>query len=213
MRSLLIYMLCSMSIATSSAQTFSEWFQQKEMQEKYLVQQLIGLEVYANYLKKGYQTIDKSAKTISSIKNGDFQLHELFFDSQRFLNPNMSRQVDGLEIQPLQRIIHQYIDRTDDFNVKDRTIGLQERTYFRKVLKNVRIKERQLANYYDDLAKDNNLEMSDEPRLERLKNLKMKYLSIYEFVRYFEIEVKGCAQQLKNKQREISNSKKLLGLK
>jgi hypothetical protein len=213
MKSLIIYMLCSMSILTTNAQTFNEWFRQKETQEKYLVQQLIGLEVYANYLKKGYQAIDKGSKTINKIKNGDFTLHDLFFESQKSLNSNMLKQVDGLNIGSLKSLIHQRIHILDHFTAKDQLIDVQQKTSIKKILKKVRDDEIQLSNRYDELTKDNQLALDDDHRLERIKDLKMDYASLYGFIRYFEIQVKSYSDQIKNEQNDLSSSKKLLGIK
>ena len=38
----------------SQAQTFNEWFRQKATQKKYLIQQIAALQVYLDYVQKGY---------------------------------------------------------------------------------------------------------------------------------------------------------------
>jgi hypothetical protein len=206
-------MLCLLSIQTSFAQTFNEWFRQKKTQEEYLIQQLIGLEVYTNYLKKGYQAIDKGSKTIKRIKNGDFTLHDLFFESQKSLNSNMLKQVDGMDIGSLKSLIYQRIHLLDNFAAKNQIINVQQKTYFNKVFKKVRDEEIQLSNRYDELTKDDYLSLDDEHRLERIKDLKMDYASLYGFIRYFEIQVKSYSNQIKDEQIDLSSSKKLLGIK
>ena len=78
MKNIMIYFFCLLNITALKAQTFSEWFRQKKTQEKYLIQQIAGLEVYAGYLKKGYKIFDTGSKTISKIKSGDLNMHQLF---------------------------------------------------------------------------------------------------------------------------------------
>src|SRR5690606_38045577 len=80
---LLLFMVSLMTVTTTWAQspTFNEWFRQKKTQRKYLVKQIAALKVYLEYLKKGYEIVDKGLTTIGEIKNGTFSLDKDYFNS------------------------------------------------------------------------------------------------------------------------------------
>src|SRR5690242_14181300 len=61
------------------AQTFEEWFKQKETQIKYLVEQIIALKAYGEVMVKGYDIANKGLTNISGIKAGDYQQHSNYF--------------------------------------------------------------------------------------------------------------------------------------
>ena len=71
------------------AQTFQEWFQQKKTQKKYLLQQIVALQVYLGYLKEGYKIVNRGLTTIHHLKNGEVNLHRDFFGSLKGVNPRI----------------------------------------------------------------------------------------------------------------------------
>src|SRR5882672_6465398 len=75
----------------SFGQTFEEWAQQKKTQKKYLLQQIAALQVYIGYAKKGYNVVNNGLTTIRNIKNGDFNLHQNFFESLKQVNPKIRK--------------------------------------------------------------------------------------------------------------------------
>ena len=79
-----------------------EWFQQKETQKKYLLQQIAALEIYYDYAKKGYDIASKELGIIRQIKDGDFNLHRDFFNALQRVNPaiaNWSRVGEIINLQ------------------------------------------------------------------------------------------------------------------
>ena len=74
--------LCAiMCMSSAKSQTWDEWFQQKKTKLKYIAQQIAAFEVYAGYLKKGYEIVDEGWNTVNDIKHGDFDLHNNYFTS------------------------------------------------------------------------------------------------------------------------------------
>src|SRR5689334_12735435 len=57
------------------------FFTQKKTKLKYIAQQIALFEVYAGYLKKGYNIAQDGLKVITDIKHGDFDLHNEYFNS------------------------------------------------------------------------------------------------------------------------------------
>src|SRR5690349_4506528 len=101
----ILFSLCS----SLCAQTYDEWFHQKKTQIKYWMEQIAAYQVYAGYLQKGYNVARKGLNTISSLKNGEFNLHQAFFSSLSKINPAIQHYSRIADIITLQAdIIEQY---------------------------------------------------------------------------------------------------------
>ena len=59
MKKLLSVSILIMCFNLCHAQTWAEWFQQKQTQKKYLIEQIAALQVYLGYAKKGYDIASK----------------------------------------------------------------------------------------------------------------------------------------------------------
>lgn len=75
--------------STLKAQTYDEFFRQKKTQQKYLIQQLLALKVYAGYLQQGYTLVKDGLQTVNDLKNGVFHLQETFLSSHKSVNPKV----------------------------------------------------------------------------------------------------------------------------
>jgi hypothetical protein len=58
------------------AQTWDEWFKQKQTGIKYLAEQVAALRMYGSTVKKGYDLVNGGLKDIGRLKKGDLQLHQ-----------------------------------------------------------------------------------------------------------------------------------------
>ncbi|GGF44152.1 hypothetical protein [Echinicola rosea] len=83
---LVLWLLLS---AKLSAQTFNEWFRQKRTQERYLVEQIAALKVYAGTAWKGYQVARSGLNTISRIREGKFNLFEEWLAAMDGISPEV----------------------------------------------------------------------------------------------------------------------------
>ncbi len=212
MKYLIIIIFCSINIAVSQAQTFNEWFRQKKTQEKYLIQQIAGLRVYAGYMKKGYEVFDRGSKTISKIKKGDFNMHNVFFNDKIKLNPNLSKAVENLGIEQLHTAINSTGNQLKKFVSKTLYFSNKQRAYFNSVIGNTDREADELFANYKELITKNELSMDDDERLQRLTDLKKEYLSLYQFINLFDNQIRGYSQQLKSEQNDVSTTKSILGL-
>lgn len=201
-----------MNIAVTQAQTFSEWFRQKKTQEKYLIQQIAGLRVYAGYMKKGYEVFDKGSKTISKIKKGDFNMHDVFFNDKIKLNPNLSKAVENLGIEQLHTAIKSKGNDSKKFVSKISDFSNKQKAYFSSVIGNTEKETDELFSNYKELITKNELSMNDDERLKRLTDLKKEYQSLYQFINLFDNQIREYSQQLRSEQNDVSTTKKILGL-
>nr|WP_294897200.1 hypothetical protein [uncultured Pedobacter sp.] len=213
MKNIIIYFFFLLNITALKAQTFSEWFRQKKTQEKYLIQQIAGLEVYTGYLKKGYEIFDKGSKTISKIKNRDFNMHQSFFNAKNKLNPNLSKLVANLKIEALNNAVTEKCIQSKKFIAVQSGLNTEQIAYFKTVVMRIEKSAKELFNEYQQLIEPDKITMNDEERLKRLMDLKRSYFSLYQFINSFCDEIKLYSQQIKHEEKDISTSQKILGLK
>jgi hypothetical protein len=69
------------------SQTFDEWFEQKKTQIRYLKEQLAALEAYAQVAEQGYRIAQTGTQWIAEIKQGDFTMHQAYFNSLLLVQP------------------------------------------------------------------------------------------------------------------------------
>lgn len=89
MKKMLPIILMLIVSGTATAQSFDEWFRQKETRIKYMLQQIAANKVYIEFLQKGYHIAQAGLQTISDIKNGDFKLHSGFINALATVNPKI----------------------------------------------------------------------------------------------------------------------------
>ena len=210
----ILLMLCSiLCMSSAKSQTWDEWFRQKKTKLKYIAQQIAAFEVYAGYLKKGYEIVDKGWNTVNDIKHGDFDLHNNYFTSLKLVNSSIGDydKVDG--ITNLQLQILQVDDETRKFIESNDNIQADEKDYINKVLSNLLNKCADDLNELKTLTTSDSLSMKDDERLARIDNLYIDMQDKYSFAKYFQSAVQTLALSRAKGSNDISTSKLLYGIK
>lgn len=209
MRTIIFMMMLLMCGQQLMAQTWDEWFRQKKTKLKYIEQQIVAFQVYAGYLKKGYEIVDKGWNTINDIKHGDFDLHSNYFSSLQQVDGSITDydKVDG--ITNLQSQILQVNDATKRFIENNENIQATEKSYIKNVLG-------KCANDLDQLkaltTKDS-LSMKDDERLKHVDDLYDDMQDKYAFIKYFQSSVQTLALTRAKGTNDINTSKLLYGIK
>ena len=147
----------------SHAQTWDEWFAQKKTQKKYLLQQIAALQTYMTTAKKGYKIASDGIHTISNIKNGEFNLHSLFFNSLKTVNPKIKNAAIVAEIIAYQiAIVNKFK------NISKQNLNSDEVTYISKVYSTVIAESIKDINALIGVITDNELQMTDDERIKRI---------------------------------------------
>lgn len=97
----LIWVLCLVNCWVYG-QTFGEFFNQKKTQRKYFAEQLAAIQLYAGYIKKGYEIGRDGIQAVRDITNGEFGLHDLFISSLSRVSPVISRHKKVAEVIAMQ---------------------------------------------------------------------------------------------------------------
>ena len=200
-----IFLLLATCAGQAPAQTYEELFRQKKTREKYLVQQLTALQVYAGYLKQGYDIASKGINTVKSIKNGEFSLHRDFFNSLKIINPVIRNHVKTAEIITYQAQIIKLFGRLNQLE----ELSEQEHAYLR------RVKSKVLDEGSKDLEElfmvitTGALEMTDDERISRLDKIYGSMQDRYRFAESFINDAIGLSEQRITGKRELNTLKKL----
>ena len=198
---------------TATAQTFAEWFNQKATQKKYLLQQIAALQVYIGYAKKGYNIVSSGINTIRDIKKGDLNIHSIFFNSLKAVNPKIAKYQKIIDITSYQlRIIKQakqsiaYIRESNQFTP-------EEIEYNKKVFDFLLQECLESVNELLSVITPGGLEMKDNERLVRIDRLYADMQDKYTFCKVMSEDMALLAAQRMGEYTEIQKSKLVNGIK
>lgn len=208
MKRLLILICCIITTQSLFAQTWSEWWQQKKTQIKYLGQQIAALQVYAGYLEKGYHIAQQGLTAVNSIKHGDFSLHQAFFSSLKKVNTSVTKYAKVAEIIALQiGIVKKY---KNCYN-QARQSGLfnsNEVSYIYNVFGSLLDDCTNDISELITLTTDGQLQLKDDERLKRIDGLYSDMLDKYRFAQSFTNETSLLAVSRQKEQ----NSATMVGI-
>jgi len=191
------------------AQTFAEWFAQKKTQIKYLIDQIAAYQVYTGYLEKGYGIVEKGLATIHDIKNGEFNLHNDFFNSLKTVNPEIAKYSKVADIIFYQTAV------VRDFKqiLQIKIMSAAELSYLNSVYNKMMSECAKSLNELIDLITNNALEMTDDQRIKRIDTIWLNIKEIYGFTLSFTAEAQVLAAQRQDEQNDVEMSLINNGLK
>lgn len=203
---ILIIIITGITLSVSNhcqAQTWKEWFRQKKTQKKYLIQQVVALQVYLGYVKKGYKIVHQGLDLIGDIKEGKFDLHKDYFASLDAVNPAIGNSAKVAYILALQQLIHRDIQALyeDSRNNENYTTG--ETGYLSQVYANL-LEECDAS--VDDLTMvvtTDELQMKDNERLARIDRIFDDMRNMVAFTRHFGNGARLLALQRYREQNDV----------
>jgi hypothetical protein len=210
MKNIIITLLFLALGKLSHSQTYDEWFRQKKTQKKYLLEQIAALQTYIGYAEKGYSIATNGLKTIRDIKNGDFNIHNNFFNSLSSVNPQVKKYSKVAAIIAMQISIAKLVHNT----IKQcKLLTSTELDYLQHVFKYVLDDCTKNLDDLIALITDGEQQMKDDERIKRIDHLYTDMQDKQVFVQTFSHSAKGLSVQRRNEQYDIQIEKKLNGLK
>ncbi len=212
MKRLLIILLFFTFTNYCSAQTWDEWFRQKKTQKKYLLQQIAALQTYVGYVEKGYSIAQKGLNTIHDIKNGDFNLHNTFFNSLISINPKVKKYSKIAVIIASQISISKQVRNTIKQCTNGKQLTAAELNYLQQVFNNLLDDCAKNLDELFGLITDGEQTMKNDERIKRIDKLCDEMQDKQVFVQSFSQSAKGLSIQRMNEYNDIVITKKLNGL-
>ena len=190
MRKIVMIMMCCMiGISAARAQTFAEWFRQKKTQRQYLIEQILALKVYGEYLQKGYGIARDGLSTVRNITDGEFRLHDLFFTSLRNVNPAIKKYGRIADIIDLQLRTVQTAQRQIGALKKSPVSRADQIAYVSEVYAKLLADCADVLEQLAMVITSGKMELRDDERLERIDTLYALSLDQYTFAESFGEEV------------------------
>jgi hypothetical protein len=203
---LICFMFFAFGFQPAKAQTLDEWFNQKKTLIKYLTQQIAALQASETSLKQGYNMMKSEWGAIGNFKNGEFGLHQDYYNSLSAVSSQVKSSVILTTIQAEQQSI------ISQFNAIRDLAGLtaSKQTYIQSVQQNV---VAQCAKDLDDLQTvltAGQLVMSDDERIKRINQITAAIKDKYVFTCSFANQVRLLALQRTQEDQNTQTLKKLL---
>ena len=190
------------------AQIWDEWFAQKQTQKKYLLQQIAALQTYISTAEKGYKIASDGIHTISNIKNGEFNLHSLFFNSLKTVNPKIKNAAIVAEIIAYQiAIVNKFK------NISKQNLNSDELAFVGKVYSNVIAESINDINALIAIITDNELQMTDDERIKRITALHTNMQDKFMFSQSFVNDANILSVQKQHQLNDAVTVKQLYNLK
>ncbi|RZM07667.1 MAG: hypothetical protein EOO88_51415 [Pedobacter sp.] len=196
---MLLFLSCS-----AKAQTWSEWFSQRKTQQKYLIEQVAALKLYAGYLKKGYEIGKSGLGFIKDASKGEFDLHGAFFNSLKSVSPVIKNNIKVAEMLQMQ------IEVSRTFATISKTPGFEEAHQAYIALVRAELLSDCLADLEDLLLiiTSGKFELTDDERLLRIDELHQRM----EDKRNFAFSFAGSVNRLRaERSRELEVLKRMGG--
>ena len=212
MKNVLLILVIVIFSTNVYGQNWSEWFDQKSTQKKYLLQQITALKVYAGYAAKGYEIVKNGLGVIQNIKKGDFSLHSDYFSSLTTVNPSIKKYTKVLAILSMQiSMVIQARTAVGKFKT-NKQFTEEEMRYIRLVVANI-LKD--IIAIQDELAqvlKSNTLQMKDDERINVIDQLYIDTQEQQTCLGSFTQDVLVLAAQRNSEENNFFRIKKLIVL-
>jgi hypothetical protein len=153
-----------------------------------MLKQIALLEIHIEELKNAIDIARDGLTTISEIKNGEFNLHSIFFSSLQRVNPSVAK------YSKIAEIIEDQIAIVSDFKALLKRMNGSARisnsdiVYVNTVYSNI---SRECSKSLNDLiavTTDGNLKMTDDERVKRINGIYLDMKDKYAFTQKFTIE-------------------------
>jgi hypothetical protein len=160
-----------------------------------MLKQIAKLEIYIVDLEKGYSIARQGLTTIGEIKNGEFNLHSIFFNSLQTVNPLVAKYSKIAEIIADQvSIVSRFKNLIAQIN-SSRMINARELSYINAVYSHLTDECTQNLNALIEVTTDGRLKMSDDERIKRIdgiyNDMKDKYAFTMDFTNQSDLLIDG----------------------
>lgn len=212
MKRYILLLAIALTVFTANAQTLEEWTQQKKTGIKYLVQQIVALKIYTQYLNKGIDIVHVGLSTISQLKKGDVELHANYFQSLHKVNPAIQHYSKVMGTMAAGAAILQECKQLNQMVRKSNELSANEKKYVLKVAKEIL---QACLDRTEELAlftQSGSVQLKDDERLRRINIIYKKMKVLQTDIKSVGEEVARLAVQRKVEQVDIQKSKNFYSL-
>lgn len=206
-------MLFVWAASSLQAQTFEEWFNQKQTQKKYLLQQIAALQVYIGYARKGYNIAKEGLTTIGGFTRGEWDLHTGYIRSLKTVNPEIRRYARVADVMRFQLKILQDKNRTLRQLISSGAFSNDELAYIGRVFSRLLDDCNRTLDELIVITADGKLEMKDDERMKRIDELYWDMQDKFTFLQSFSNDAQTLAASRLKEKSDTQTSRVLHGIK
>jgi hypothetical protein len=195
------------------SQTFAEWFNQGSTQKKYLLTQIALLQTYLGYVQKGYEIARSGLSSIHDIKNGEYDLHSVFYSSLLHVNPNVRNYSGASAILSNESYIMKNVNELK--SLSGTTSGLPDVARQAISLTTNRVSDDcdRIISELSDVVTDGKLSMTDAERIKRIKGLYTYSCEQVAFIQEYRTETAMLIDQRRHEEWDIQEWELFEGIK
>jgi hypothetical protein len=194
-----------------NAQTFDEWFKQKETQIKYLVEQIGALKAYGEVINKGYDIAHNGLTNVFNSKEEDYRQHNNYFLSLWKVKPGIKSYSKVLTILSLKADIEKQYRLTKSSATE--FLNDKERSYVNSVYASLISGCYDLADELQMIINDDHLQLKDDERIQRVDKICLQMLDRFEFSQSFANEIRLLVFSRLKEENDVGKFNALYGIK
>ncbi|MNH93618.1 hypothetical protein D3C73_462220 [compost metagenome] len=207
---LIICALMTLQRVYGQTPILKEWLSQKKTQKEYLIKQIAALEAYINLGKNGYKIYKTGLNTIGNLKNGEFILHDDFFNSLKNINPSISKYPRVKDIvENVNNILT--IQRAGKDNIRNNALIRPEEK--KQLLETIALMQNESESLLQELnlvLEPGALEMKDDERIQRIDKIHQDVLLLLHQVSQLNHGTIMLQKGRKTNALDIQNMRKLV---
>lgn len=207
---LFLILLFLVTCRAGVSQTFEEWFKQKKTQKKYMLLQIAKLQVYMDYVKKGYQIVEGGFGLLGDITQRDFSLHDGYFRHLKAVSPNVKKYsrvpvIIAVQLQIL-KTSQSALSRWRQENILTNS-NIDECQQIMNVLLDEALLD---ISFLQTVLTDGNLGMSDEERVTQIDQIYFSINHKKDVLNSFIFTVDGTVRQRQQSSKDIDDLLQLM---
>lgn len=185
------------------AQTFAEWWKQKETQRRYLTEQIAALSAYGAVLKEGYETVSQGLRLVHTLQDGDYSQHQGYFNSFSSVNPQIKNHPEAELALKSYVKTRQLTDQIPSKLFPSQYFTGPEEQVIRHVLLAIQKDSDQILTELEELLVEGLLQLSDTKRLKQLSGINHRIQEVYGYTVRFYQDCQGISLSRQNESRSI----------
>jgi hypothetical protein len=180
-----LLLMVVMVVQAGRAQVLGGIFDQGATELKEYAQQIAALQVYIGQAEKGYRIVGSGLAGIGKINQGEYELHQAFFNSLAAVNPKIAGMPEVAEILALQASIVEGFSAAMSRWKKGGGLSAGELEAVGQVYSTICRAGLQDVGDLQNLTTPGKLTMPDDQRIIRIKALDADMKQQYVFVQQF----------------------------